>query len=56
MVEGAMRHGTDMTIESNYVDSHGTLGPLGEKSDSKDMSAAWRWLGDEAEISACERR
>ena len=23
MVEGAMRHGTDMTIESNYVDSHG---------------------------------
>ena len=28
MVEGAMRHGTDMTIESNYVDSHGTLGPL----------------------------
>lgn len=24
MVEGAMRHGTDMTIESNYVDSHGT--------------------------------
>ena len=28
MVEGAMRHGTDMTIESNYVDSHGNLGPL----------------------------
>lgn len=23
MIEGAMRHGTDMTIESNYVDSHG---------------------------------
>ncbi|MEV5542001.1 Tn3 family transposase [Saccharopolyspora shandongensis] len=23
MVEGAMRPGTDMTIESNYVDSHG---------------------------------
>src|SRR6266568_6718826 len=23
MVEGAMRHGTEMTIESNYVDSHG---------------------------------
>ncbi|MBV9160732.1 MAG: Tn3 family transposase [Pseudonocardiales bacterium] len=23
MVEGAMRHGTTMTIESNYVDSHG---------------------------------
>ena len=23
MVEGAMRHGTDMDIESNYVDSHG---------------------------------
>lgn len=23
MVEGAMRHGTDMTIESNFVDSHG---------------------------------
>ena len=23
MVEGAMRHGTDMTIESSYVDSHG---------------------------------
>ena len=23
MVEGAMRHGTDMTIEANYVDSHG---------------------------------
>jgi TnpA family transposase len=23
MVEGAMRHGTDMTIVSNYVDSHG---------------------------------
>ena len=23
MVEGAVRHGTDMTIESNYVDSHG---------------------------------
>ncbi|MGH3436957.1 MAG: Tn3 family transposase [Sciscionella sp.] len=23
MVEGAMRHGTDMSIESNYVDSHG---------------------------------
>ena len=23
MVEGAMRHGTDMTIETNYVDSHG---------------------------------
>jgi len=23
MVEGAMRHGTDMTIGSNYVDTHG---------------------------------
>jgi TnpA family transposase len=23
MVEGAMRHGTDMSIESNFVDSHG---------------------------------
>lgn len=23
MVEGAMRHGTEMSIESNYVDSHG---------------------------------
>ncbi|MGH3492815.1 MAG: Tn3 family transposase, partial [Sciscionella sp.] len=23
MVEGAMRHGTDMQVESNYVDSHG---------------------------------
>ncbi|HKS44984.1 MAG TPA: Tn3 family transposase [Amycolatopsis sp.] len=23
MVEGAMRHGTDMTIEANHVDSHG---------------------------------
>src|SRR5258708_19377170 len=23
MVEGAMRHGTDMSIEQNYVDSHG---------------------------------
>ena len=23
MVEGAMRHGTDMTIESSYMDSHG---------------------------------
>ncbi|MEV5708730.1 transposase, partial [Actinoallomurus sp. NPDC052274] len=23
MVEGAMRHGTDMRVESNYVDSHG---------------------------------
>ena len=23
MVEGAMRHGTDMRLESNYVDSHG---------------------------------
>ncbi len=23
MVEGAMRHGTDMEIEANYVDSHG---------------------------------
>ncbi|HEX6402517.1 MAG TPA: Tn3 family transposase [Pseudonocardiaceae bacterium] len=23
MVEGAMRHGTDMTIQANYVDSHG---------------------------------
>ena len=23
MVEGAMRHGTDMNVESNYVDSHG---------------------------------
>jgi TnpA family transposase len=23
MVEGAMRHGTDMTVESNFVDSHG---------------------------------
>lgn len=23
MVEGAMRHGTDMTVEANYVDSHG---------------------------------
>ena len=23
MVEGAMRHGTDMSVESNYVDSHG---------------------------------
>jgi TnpA family transposase len=24
MVEGVMRHGTDMSIESNFVDSHGT--------------------------------
>ena len=23
MVEGAMRHGTDMDVEANYVDSHG---------------------------------
>jgi TnpA family transposase len=23
MVEGAMRHGTDMEIEQNFVDSHG---------------------------------
>ena len=23
MVEGAMRHGTDMSVEANYVDSHG---------------------------------
>jgi hypothetical protein len=23
MVEGAMRHGTDMKIEQNFVDSHG---------------------------------
>ena len=23
MVEGAMRHGTDMSVESNFVDSHG---------------------------------
>lgn len=23
MVEGAMRHGTDMEIETNHVDSHG---------------------------------
>ena len=23
MVEGAIRHGTDMSVESNYVDSHG---------------------------------
>jgi TnpA family transposase len=23
MVEGAMRHGTDMDIEANYVDTHG---------------------------------
>jgi len=25
MVEGAMRHGTDMSIEQNYVDSHGVV-------------------------------
>jgi TnpA family transposase len=26
MVEGAMRHGTDMEIEANYVDTHGQSG------------------------------
>ena len=23
MVEGAMRHGTDMEVEANYIDTHG---------------------------------
>ncbi|MGH3807530.1 MAG: Tn3 family transposase [Pseudonocardiaceae bacterium] len=27
MVEGAMRHGTEMRLESNAVDSHGASSP-----------------------------
>jgi TnpA family transposase len=23
MIDGAIRHGTDMSVEANYVDSHG---------------------------------